>query len=412
MAKKNLTEDQLKEINILKANAAMLQKTKKEAQERGSESKVIELIDNATQDVFSQMSLIDEEASKQAQEMSEHQKDVVDDFQVNIGKDKSVFDALNELNNGESKENEETKKLFSQTNVSNVQYDVISLPSNGEGYKSKISRLPVAYLTAYDENLITSPSLYRDGLVIDCLLRSKIVNKDIDPDELLSGDVDAIVLFLRATSYGVEFPITVRDPESGERIESVVDLSTLKPKEFKLKGDENGHFEYVLPLAKDTVKFKYLTRRDEKNLELISKIETKESNATLLARDIFEIRRMVDKYEDELTTKEKTAFTELLDKADEFRKKLKSNDSVGYNKIITNRMEMNIVSINGNSDRKYIHEYVNNMRAKDSLELRKYINENEPGIDFNIKVTRPESLGGGSFDTFLEWNDSVFLNIA
>jgi len=220
------------------------------------------------------------------------------------------------------------------------------------------------------------------------------------------------VLFLRATSYGVEFPITVRDPESGERIESVVDLSTLKPKEFKLKGDENGHFEYVLPLAKDTVKFKYLTRRDEKNLELISKIETKESNATLLARDIFEIRRMVEKYEDELTTKEKTAFTELLEKADEFRKKLKSNDSVGYNKIITNRMEMNIVSINGNSDRKYIHEYVNNMRAKDSLELRKYINENEPGIDFNIKVTRPESLGGGSFDTFLEWNDSVFLNIA
>ena len=44
--------------------------------------------------------------------------------------------------------------------------------------------------------------------------------------------------------------------------------------------------------------------------------------------------------------------------------------------------------------------------------LRKYINENEPGMDFEITVERPESLGGGSFKTFLDWDDSVFLNIA
>jgi hypothetical protein len=75
-------------------------------------------------------------------------------------------------------------------------------------------------------------------------------------------------------------------------------------------------------------------------------------------------------------------------------------------------MEFNIVSINGNSDRKFIHEAVKEMPAQDALALRKYILENEPGIDFEITVERPESLGGGSFKTFLEWADTVFLNIA
>ena len=52
------------------------------------------------------------------------------------------------------------------------------------------------------------------------------------------------------------------------------------------------------------------------------------------------------------------------------------------------------------------------MPARDSLALRRYINENTPGIDFAITVQRPESLGGGSFTTFLNWDDSVFINLA
>ena len=52
------------------------------------------------------------------------------------------------------------------------------------------------------------------------------------------------------------------------------------------------------------------------------------------------------------------------------------------------------------------------MSAKDSLMLRRYILDNEPGVNFEIEVERPMSLGGGSFKTFLEWDDNVFLNIA
>ena len=52
------------------------------------------------------------------------------------------------------------------------------------------------------------------------------------------------------------------------------------------------------------------------------------------------------------------------------------------------------------------------MSARDSLAFRRYIYDNKPGMDFEIEVNRPESLGGGSFKTFLEWDDYVFWHIA
>ena len=61
--------------------------------------------------------------------------------------------------------------------------------------------------------------------------------------------------------------------------------------------------------------------------------------------------------------------------------------------------------------RKYIEDYVYKMNVRDSSALRKYISENEPGIDFNITVERPESLGGGSIRMFLTLDQFIFLNI-
>ena len=80
--------------------------------------------------------------------------------------------------------------------------------------------------------------------------------------------------------------------------------------------------------------------------------------------------------------------------------------------MMTNSMQLQITAVNGNTDREFIRKYINQMPAGDSLALRKYINDNKPGINFDIEVQRPESLGGGSFKTFLEWNDTVFFNIA
>ena len=302
-----------------------------------------------------------------------------------------------------------------ETTFNNVdsyaQYDVISLPSNGECYKSKIGRLPVAYITAYDENIITSPNLYRDGLVIDYLLKNKIVNKDINVEELVSGDVDAIVLFLRATSYGTDFPVGVADPETGENIETTIDLTKIKTKEFKLKGDENGHFTYTLPKSGAEIKFKYLTRKEENDLRLLARMET-EGVAVQDLRDANRVITDMLNNDSVLDVRERSYMLDVTRNITKWADKLEKKNGNKFNKAITNRMEMQIVAINGNYDREYIRKAIYNMPAADSLSLRKYILENEPGLDFEVEIQRPESLGGGSFKTFLEWNDTVFFNIA
>ena len=454
MPKKKLTPEQEKEIKLLRANNEMYERTKEEAKVRGTEQSVkrIEIAQEEVQEkIKSIMSGKIEKIEIPQEEIKpviiEHKPIVENEegFQTLFDKndensfygkydsEDSVF-AILERHREEEKaklnapkrgtetikeepEYEYGKEIVNPSETtfnnadSNAQYDVISLPSNGECYKNKIGRVPVAYLTAYDENIITSPNLYRDGLVIDYLLKNKIVNKEINVEDLISGDVDAIILFLRATSYGVEFPVAVADPQTGEMIETKVDLSKIKTKEFKLKGDENGHFSYTLPKSGVDIKFKYLTRKEENDLRLLSRLES-EGSSTVDLKSANNIIVNMLKSDSILEGKEKSAILDATRKIDDWIKKIELTNSNKYNKSITNRMEMQIVAINGNYDREYIRKAIYNMPANDSLQLRRYILENEPGLDFEVEIERPENLGGGSFKTFLEWNDTVFFNIA
>lgn len=457
MAKKKLTPEQEKEIKLLRASNEMYERAKEETKLRGTQQSV-RRIEIAQEEVQQKMkNIMDGKIEKleipeeKPQPVKIEHKPIVDfdnDIQ-DLFKKQEDLDADNkEYDNNDSifsildnykKEEEERLKQESkkgtatnyaieepykygeeivnptETTFNNVdtyaQYDVISLPSNGECYKNKIGRLPVAYITAYDENIITSPNLYRDGLVIEYLLKNKVVNKEINVEDLVSGDVDAIVLFLRATSYGTDFPVAVTDPDTGENIETTIDLTTIKQKEFKLKGDDNGHFSYTLPKSGAEVKFKYLTRKEENDLRLLARIESE----GIAVQDLKDANRTISdllRIDTVLEPKEKSSILDTTRKINDWAKKLEDKNYNKFSRSITNRLEMQITAINGNYDKEYIRKAIYNMPAADSLSLRKYILENEPGLDFEVEIQRPESLGGGSFKTFLEWNDTVFFNIA
>lgn len=410
--RKKLTDEQLKEIKLLQNSYAMLEKTKAEANERGKRE-AVRAIEDAQSDTIQQIKNIDE--------------GVGTDFEINTPKIKTVenvevakmssvkaYDDVDTILN-ETITSEDTNDVLENIkdyDKSSVQYDIISLPSNGECYKGKIGRLPVAYLTAYDENLITSPNLYRDGLIIDFLIKQKVLKEDFNVDDLCAGDADAITLFLRLTSYGTDFAVSVRDPKTGKEFDYTVDLSTIKYKDFTLKGDENGCFSFTLPLSKDEVKFKFLTRKQLKQLDRLAKLEDKTKVVTALDRNTKEILAAL-KNDDTLNDVERTEIINYTDKIKSWSEKIENKkNSVAFSRALTNKMELEIQSINGNTDRKFIHDYVVNMRAKDSLEFRKYVSHNEPGVDFTITVERPEEFGGGSFETFLEWDDAIFFNFS
>ena len=363
------------------------------------------------------------EAMKELKENDTNGKNTVDsdEFPTFDGSEPSPLDDVSDVMH-DYEEAEETGEVneddyghvnldASKAQGNNIKYDVIPIPSKGEAYKSKLKKIPVAYLTAYDENLIVSPNLYKDGSFLDYMLKTKIMTNEIDPDDLLPGDRDAIILWLRGSGYGPEYPVTATDNVTGEKFETVVDLTQLKPKKFTLKGDANGYFNFELPFSKDKIKFKFLSYKDLKKLE---KMEENE-NVKLKKGKVDEICDQLREYmsnDDDIDRPLKLKLNEAIKTISEYSNSIPVDSDILFSHSVTNKLTESIVSVNGVTDRKYISEYVMYMNVRDSSALRRYITDNEPGIDFNVTVEKPASLGGGSLTMFLTLDQFIFLNIA
>jgi hypothetical protein len=145
-------------------------------------------------------------------------------------------------------------KEYGQSNFS-LPHDVVPLPSQGAFYKNKKKSLKVGYLTANDENILMAAG----NDMTQTLLRSKIYEPDIKVEDLMEGDVEAILIFLRNTAFGPEYQITLTDPGTNKQFTSDLLLDELKIKQSKEKPDENGLLTTTLPKTGAVVKIKPLT---------------------------------------------------------------------------------------------------------------------------------------------------------
>ena len=125
-----------------------------------------------------------------------------------------------------------------------------------------------------------------------------------------------------------------------------------------------------------------------------------------------------DYYEDnEMEDEESELLINAIDSINEWYANVESEDYTEnegeqlYTNNITNQMIKYTMSVNENTDRQYIKDYIENMRSIEAIKYREYVNQNIPGMDMKITVQVPESDGGGSFDTFLSIDDTVFINI-
>lgn len=212
----------------------------------------------------------------------------------------------------------------------------IKLPSKGYFYKDKLSEVEVEYLTSIDEDILTTPSLLEDGTVINVLLERKIRTKGVNPENLLNGDISAILLYLRKSSYGHEYNVSVVDPRNGKEFPATVDLNKIKYKQIEEKPDDNGYFSVNTPLGKKNVKFRLLTSKEE----------------NMIAKN---------------------------------SESLKEEYNMKYGMYNTLRLKASIVSIGGESDRDYINRYVDAMRAGDSLAIRRKIMDVTPEMDMDYE---------------------------
>ncbi len=237
----------------------------------------------------------------------------------------------------------------------NSPFDVIPLPSQGKLYKNKKKNIKIAYMSTADENILTSPNLLSSGEFLEILINRKILDTDLRYRDLIEGDRNAIMLWLRATGYGHMYPITLED-EKGNSFDTEVNLNDIKTIELNVEPDINGHFDFKLPVSGLDVKFRLLT--------------------------VGEIEDIGERIEYEM---------DVL--------KMPVNNTNTYT------LAKQLVSINGDTNPEVIQSFSENMRIGDGDALRKYIESINCGVDMRITVGTP---GGGSLNTFLPLNLKFF----
>ena len=141
--------------------------------------------------------------------------------------------------------------------------ETIDLPSKGklypEGSPLREGKVEVKYMTAREEDILTSANLIKKGIVIDKLLNSLIVTPGVTTDDLILGDKNAIMVASRILAYGPEYTCEVTNPNTGDVSEQTFNLADCPFKEIDENINENL-FEITLPVSKKKVKFGILNR--------------------------------------------------------------------------------------------------------------------------------------------------------
>ena len=129
--------------------------------------------------------------------------------------------------------------------------EMVDLPSKVnlyvDGHHLSSGKVEVKYMTAKEEDILTSQNLIQQGTVIDVLLQSLIVDKTINIQELLIGDKNAIMVAARVLGYGKDYTFTMGDEEH------TVDLTEIEDKELDEKdllSKGQNEFEFTLPTIK------------------------------------------------------------------------------------------------------------------------------------------------------------------
>ena len=148
--------------------------------------------------------------------------------------------------------------------------EVISLPSQGKCYpeSNPLSKgtIEIKYMTAKEEEILASQNLIRKGVVLDKLFEAIIVDKDINLDDILIGDKNAIMLAARILGYGPEYIIEVASGYD-ETEQVTVDLSKVQTKEVDFsKLNSENLYEFTTTDGIE-LEFSLLSHGDEKKID-------------------------------------------------------------------------------------------------------------------------------------------------
>jgi len=220
-----------------------------------------------------------------------------------------------------------------------VPAELVTLPSRGALYSHDSNlhgktQLEIKAMTTREEDILTSRALIKKGTVITELIRSCVVDKSVDIDQLIAGDRNALMIAIRCTGYGSIYKPEMECPACKTKQVKEFDLGQLAIKELEVKPVVDGvnEFAFALPITKANVTFKMLTGRDEEELLV----------------------------------------------AQERKKKVIASQ---VDTLVSDQIKTALLSVNAVTDRNKLSFFVDNMPGRDSLALRDHMRQIQPGID-------------------------------
>lgn len=247
-------------------------------------------------------------------------------------------------------------KLISEYNATETKKagfptEIISLPSKGLLYPEDSplhsGKIEMKYMTAAEEEILSTPSYIENSVALDKLFQALIVTP-IKYNDLLEADKDAIMVAARMLGYGPQYVTSCVCPVCEHLNEKAsFNLNELKEKEFTTEHCiqlDSNLFQFELPVTKRVLVFKLLTHGDLQKIQL-----------------------------------ELNAYT--------------AKNPKGTNKELTTKLKHMIVSVDGNHEKSFIHNFVDNeFFAIDSKAFREHVKLISPSISFDYMYSCPECL--------------------
>ena len=233
--------------------------------------------------------------------------------------------------------------------------EMIDLPSEGKLYPKEHpcsnGKIEIKYMTAKEEDILTSQNLIKKGVVIDRLMDSLILTPGVKSDDLILGDKNAVMVASRVLAYGPEYVCDIVNPNNGEIMSHQFNLADCPFKKLP-DGITENKFEVTLPISKKKITFKILTGKEE----------------VLINEELKASEKINAEVKPELTT----------------------------------RLRHTIISVDGDDSQATINNFVQNLLARDSMHLRKEIRDVTPDIELSqeieiegesVKVDIPMTVG-------------------
>ena len=219
----------------------------------------------------------------------------------------------------------------------------VELPSKGLIYSKdnplSSGKVEIKYMTAKEEDILSNQSFIKKGTVLEKLLQSVIIDKDIKIDDLIVGDKNALLIATRILGYGKDYEITVK----GE--DYTLDMSTLENKEFDESKFEAGknEFTFTTPATGNVLTYNLSTGKLEKQIE----------------RELAGLKKINKENSPELTT----------------------------------RLKHLITSVDGSEEKKDIRDFVDNrFLARDSRAFRDYVAKEQPDVNLSYVLDNGEEV--------------------